>query len=87
VKQLWRDTDPDTEAELVKRLRDATPARRFEIADALSRTVIRLSRLALVRQKPEAREIEVLLEWVGLHYGEDIERELRAHLGEGARAS
>jgi hypothetical protein len=49
--------------------------------------VIGLSRLALARQKPEAREIEILIEWVGLHYGKDIEGELREHLGERERRS
>jgi hypothetical protein len=87
MKQLWQDTDADTEAELVKRLRDATPARRFEIADALSSTVVSLSRLALSRRSPEASRIEILLEWAGLHYGKDIERELRDFLRERERAS
>ena len=59
MKPLWQDTDPDTEAELIRRLRDASPARRFDIAEALSCSVISFSRRALARKRPEASEIEI----------------------------
>jgi hypothetical protein len=81
LKPLWEDTDPDTEAELIRRLREAPPSSRFELADALSFTTIWLSRQALARLRPDASAVEILLEWVGLHYGRDLELELRDHFG------
>lgn len=74
---LWLDTDPDTEAEMIRRLREASVTERFAIADALTFSTIALSRRALFRLDPEASEREVLLRWVGLHYGRPLERELR----------
>ncbi len=81
MKPLWQDTDPDTEAELVRRLREASPERRFALADALTSSVISLSRQALARRNPALGAVEILLEWVGLHYGPELERELRDHMG------
>ena len=77
MKPLWEDTDADTEAEMLRLLREASVAKRFELADALSTSVISLSRRALAKKRPDAPEREILLEWVGLHYGRELERELR----------
>lgn len=77
MKSLWVDTDPDTEAEMVRMLRSASVARRFELADALTNSVVSLSRRALAKHRPRESEREILLEWVGLHYGRELERELR----------
>ena len=74
---LWADTDSETESKLLDLLRQASVARRFALADALTNTVVSLSRRALAKQRPHASEREILLEWVGLHYGRDLERELR----------
>lgn len=81
MKRLWEDTDPDTEAELIRRLRAASPARRFAMADALTSSVISLSRQALARRNPALGAVEILLEWVGLHYGPELEREVRSYMG------
>jgi len=77
MKPLWADTDADTEAEMIRLLRNASVAKRFELADALTTSVISLSRRALAKKRPEVPEAEILLEWVGLHYGRELERELR----------
>lgn len=77
MKPLSEDTDADTEAELLRLLREASVAKRFELVDALSTSVFSLSRRALVKKRPEVPEREILLEWVGLHYGRELERELR----------
>ena len=77
MKSLWMDTDPDTEAEMLRLLRTASVARRFELADALTNSVVSLSRRALAKNRPQETEREILLEWVGLHYGPELERELR----------
>ena len=44
-------------------------------------SVISLARQALARKRPDAGVVEILLEWVGLNYGPDLERELRDHIG------
>ncbi len=77
MKPLWGDTDPETEAEMLRLLRNASPRQRFEMADALTTSVISLSRRALRSKRPNAPEREILLEWVGLHYGRELEKELR----------
>lgn len=77
MRPLWADTDPETEAELLRMLRNASIARRFALADALTCSVVSLSRRALAERRPGKSEREVLLEWVGLHYGDELERELR----------
>ncbi|HXV65341.1 MAG TPA: hypothetical protein VEK15_31890 [Vicinamibacteria bacterium] len=69
--------DAEWEAKLLDLLREASVARRFALADALTNTVISLSRRALAKQRPLESEREILLEWVGLHYGRDLEYELR----------
>ena len=77
MSSLFADTDSDTEAKLLDLLREASVARRFALADALTNTVVSLSRRALAKQRPLESEREILLEWVGLHYGRDLECELR----------
>ena len=77
MKPLWADTDADTEREMLRLLREASVARRFGLMDALTTSVVSLSRRALATARPEATEREILLEWVGLHYGRELERELR----------
>jgi hypothetical protein len=80
VTPLWTDTDPDTEAEMVRLLGRASVAERFAIAEALTTSVVTWSRRALEKNRPTASRREILLEWAGLHYGHEIERELRDYL-------
>ena len=74
---LWTDTGSDTETEMLRLLRNASVAKRFALADALTNSVVSLSRRALAKRRPQETEREILLEWVGLHYGHDLETELR----------
>jgi hypothetical protein len=55
--------------------RRMTPERRLELMDAFSRDIIQLSREALRERFPDERELR--LEWVRLHYGEDLAKRLR----------
>ena len=80
MKPLWADTDADTEAEMIRLLHSASVARRFELVQALTSSVISLSRRALARSRPEVSELEVLLEWVGIHYSKETELEVRGYL-------
>ena len=80
MKRLWSDTDTDTEEEMIRLLRKASPSKRFELADALTASAIELSRRALARRRPDASRQEILLEWIGLHYGAEIEKEMRDYL-------
>lgn len=77
MERLWADTDPETEAEMIRLLRSASVAQRFALVDALTTTVVTLSRRALAERWPEKSEREIQLEWVGLHYGRELEEELR----------
>jgi len=77
MKSLWMDTDSDTETEILRLLREASVAQRFALADALTNSVVSLSRRALAKRRPRESEREILLEWVGFHYGPELERELR----------
>jgi hypothetical protein len=78
--RLWSDTDADTETVMLRMLREASGAKRFAMASALTSSVIELSRKHLRRDHPEASEMEIRLKWVGLHYGPELERELRDDL-------
>ena len=80
MRPLWSDTDPATEAEMIRLLRESPPSKRFEMADALTASAIGLSRRALVRRRPDSSRLEILLEWVGLHYGSELEKEVRGYL-------
>ncbi len=80
MSSLWADTDPETEAEMLRLLRSASVARRFALADALTNSVVTLSRRALAECRPGQSEREIQLEWVGLHYGRELEQELRDFL-------
>ena len=80
MKPLWFDTDPATEAEMIRLLREAPVSKRFEMVDALTNSAIVLSRQALARRRPDSSRLEILLEWVGLHYGTELERQVRDYL-------
>lgn len=78
--QQVTDTDPEAAAFQLRLLREATPARRAALALSLSRSVIELSRASLASRMPAAGERDVALRFVSLVYGEDLARELEAHL-------
>jgi len=80
MARFWSDTDTETETVMLRMLRKASGAKRLAIASSLTSSVIELSRQHLRRDHPEASETEILLKWVGLHYGPELEREMRDDL-------
>lgn len=77
------DTDPETVRVHMDLLRRASPERRLRLALSLSRSVITLSRDGIARRHPGAGPREIGLEFVRLHYGEELADELRRHLHSG----
>ena len=78
-------TDTDPEAALVQMdlLRRAPPERRLRLALSLSQSVLTLSRDGIARRLPGASPREVGIEFVRLHYGEELADGLRQHLRSG----
>jgi len=74
------DTSPEAERVQLELLRRATVERRLRLALSLSSSVIALSREGLRRRMPGAREEEVGLRFVELHYGPEIAAAVRIHL-------
>lgn len=72
------DTDHETERVHLQMLRDAGPARRVEMAFALSADVILLARAALRRQHPEETEEQIGLRFVERHYGREAAEGIRS---------
>jgi hypothetical protein len=71
------DTNPKAQAVMDALLRAASPARRASMSFALTEATIRWSRNAVRESMPGASEQEVLLRWVRLTYGPEIEARLR----------
>ncbi len=65
---------------MLRLLREASISERFELLDTLTQSAFVLSRRALTRRRPHATNLEILLEWVGLHYGGELEAEVRAYI-------
>jgi len=74
------DTDPEAERVQLELLRAASPSQRLQLALSMSRTVLTLSRAALVRAFPEDSPEEIGLRFVALHYGQELADEVRADL-------
>ena len=72
------DTDPETERVHLELLRAAGPARRSDLAFALSAQVITLAREALQRQHPGEDEWQIGLRFVERHYGREIADGIRS---------
>jgi hypothetical protein len=77
------DTDPESARVHLDLLRQASPERRLRLALSLSQSVLNLSRDGIARRLPGAGPREVGLEFVRLHYGEELADELRQHLHSG----
>lgn len=85
------DTDLETARVQMDVLRRASPERRLRLALSLSQSVLTLSREGIARRLPGASQREIDIEFVRVHYGEELANELRQHLleralGEAARA-
>lgn len=77
---LPSDTSPEAEQVQAELLRNASTARRFQLAQSLSRMTIQLSRRALRRAHPDATEREIDLAFVELHYGHALASQVKAYL-------
>ena len=84
MRSIWADTDPAIESEQVRLLTQASVPRRFHLLRSLTASALWLSRRALARQNPGASTTEVGLKWVGLHYGAELEEEVRRYLDKKA---
>lgn len=80
MKSIWTDTDVATESEQIHLVKQAPISRRFRLVRSLTASAIWLSRRAVARQNPEASSQEIGLKWIGLHYGEELEGEVRRYL-------
>ncbi len=79
------DTDPESAEFQVELLRQATPARRIELALSLSASVINVALSGIARRQPELDEVGRRLAFVEIHYGAELANELRARFARDAR--
>jgi hypothetical protein len=77
------DTDPEAARVQMELLRRASPARRLRLALSLSRSVLSLSRDGVARRLPHASREEIGLEFIRLHYGEELAEGVRRRLRPG----
>lgn len=80
MKSSCNDTHPDIERIHIQFLREAGPARRFELACSLSRSVIEMSRGAIQKRHPEMTPREVALKQLALCHGEDLAQRVAQYL-------
>ena len=83
IVESLTDTDPEAARVQLELLRRASPARRLRLALSLSESVLSLSRAGIARRLPGASPREIGLEFVRLHYGEELADELRQYLQPG----
>ena len=83
IVETLTDTDPEAARVQLELLRRASPARRPRLALSLSHSVLSLSRDGIARRLPGASRREIGLEFVRLHYGEELADELRQYLQPG----
>ena len=74
------DTHPEMARKQVELLRQASVARRFQLARSLTMTTIELARRALRRARPGASERELQIEFVRLHHGAELADRLERYL-------
>ena len=73
-------TSPQADQVQVELLRRASPATRAARALSLSATVIELARHAIRERHPDWSEDQVAMEFVAVHYGNDLADRVRAYL-------
>jgi len=61
-------------------MREAGPAKRFQMCCAMTANMIALSRRALARARPDLGPAELSIEWVAIHYGADLAEGMRRRL-------
>jgi hypothetical protein len=74
------DTHPAAARVQLELLRRAGVTRRAAITRSLSRSVVRLSRKALVERMPGASQDDIEHRWLELHYGRELADRVRAYL-------
>jgi hypothetical protein len=74
------DTDPDVLRLQADLLRQATPARRVQLALSLSASVMELAYAGIRRRTPRISDLDAGLQFVEIHYGADLARAIRARL-------
>jgi hypothetical protein len=74
-----RDTSFEVREKQIELLREAPPWRRLQLALSLSRSAMGLSRRGIALAHPEWTEHERDMEFVRVHYGEDLAEDLRRH--------
>lgn len=79
-KNLLIDTNPAAEKIQIELLRKASAAKKFSLVRSLSRTVIQLSRRAILRANPNLNEIERNIIFVRNHYGKELAQKLEEYL-------
>ena len=72
VATLSPDTSPEAERVQIELLRNASVARRFELARALSEMAIGLALKAIRASMPGADDRAVMLRFVAVHHGEGL---------------
>ena len=77
------DTSPEAERVQIALVRRMTAGQRVALVRSLTRLAVGLSRRAIRRAHPGWSEREVEIEFVRLHYGEDLARGLAERLVRG----
>ncbi|MEN8149065.1 MAG: hypothetical protein ABFS86_04535 [Planctomycetota bacterium] len=77
---MSRDTTFEIREKQIELLREAPPSRRLQLALSLSRSVMELSRRGIARAHPEWSELARDIEFVRIHYGEELAEGLERHL-------
>lgn len=80
------DTSPDAGRVQIELLRKAGAAARFKKMTSLSHSVIMMSKRAIARQNPGLSAFEQAMVFVSLHYGAELEREVREFLSKRERS-
>lgn len=75
------DTDAGAAERLVELFRAASEERRLELAVAFSADVMAMAREAYRREDPTVDEREAAIRFVAGHYGDELARAVRLHLG------
>lgn len=74
------DTSPDAERMQIELLRKAGPKGRFKKMASLSHSVMVLSKRAIARQYPDLSAREHALMFISLHFGEEMEKNVREYM-------
>ena len=78
------DTHPKAEEFQISLIRRASVAERLSRTRSLSRTIIQLSRRAIVRANPTLSEQERDIIFVAYHYGNELAERLREYVNRKA---